>query len=208
MIFISLGCMLNKLVKYLLLLIIFSQSNIFCGEAPASRAVGVFLSLGVGARLPIGEFASSTDLGYGLNVEASYTDSDYLPFFIFARLGYEQFPGSQELYQQTDYSNYSTTIIPASVGIRYYFSPLVENIVLLIPVVEGSLSATYFQVLNEFKVDAGKSNYKDDIWKLGGNVGIGLSMFLLEVMANYTYYDSNQYLSFNLSVRLPIFINL
>lgn len=208
MIFISLVCMLNKLVKYLLLLIIFSQSNIFCGEAPASRAVGVFLSLGVGARLPIGEFASSTDLGYGLNVEASYTDSDYLPFFIFARLGYEQFPGSQELYQQTDYSNYSTTIIPASVGIRYYFSPLVENIVLLIPVVEGSLSATYFQVLNEFKVDAGKSNYKDDIWKLGGNVGIGLSMFLLEVMANYTYYDSNQYLSFNLSVRLPIFINL
>lgn len=208
MIFISLVCMLNKLVKYLLLLIIFSQSNIFCGEAPASRAVGVFLSLGVGARLPIGEFASSTDLGYGLNVEASYTDSDYLPFFIFARLGYEQFPGSQELYQQTDYSNYSTTIIPASVGIRYYFSPLVENIVLLIPVVEGSLSATYFQVLNEFKVDAGRSNYKDDIWKLGGNVGIGLSMFLLEVMANYTYYDSNQYLSFNLSVRLPIFMNL
>lgn len=178
------------------------------GELPSSKAVGVFLSAGVGPRLPIGQFANSTDIGYGLNVETSYTDSDYLPFFIFARLGYEQFPGSQDFYQETDYSNYSTMIVPASIGIRYYFSPLVENIVLFIPVVEGSISYTYFQVLNEFKADAGRSNYKDDFWKVGGTVGVGLSMFILEIMANYTYYDSNQYLSFNLSVRLPLFVNL
>ncbi len=200
--------MIIKLVKCFLLLILILQGNAFAGEPPASKAVGVFLAAGVGARLPIGDFSNSTDLGYGLNVEASYTDSDHLPFFVFARLGYEQFPGSQDFYQGTDYSNYSTTIIPVSLGVRYYFGPLVENVVLLMPIVEGSVSYTYFQVLNEFKADAGRSNFKEDLWKFGGTVGAGLSMFILEIMANYTYYESNQYLSFNLNIRLPIFVNL
>jgi hypothetical protein len=123
-------------------------------------------------------------------------------------LGYEQFPGSQDFYQSSDYSNYSTTIVPASLGIRYYFAPLVENVVLLMPIVEGSLSYTYFQVLNEFKSDAGRSNYREDLWKFGGTVGVGFSMFILEIMANYTYYESNQYLSFNLNVRLPLYVSL
>lgn len=200
--------MIKNLIKYPLVLILIISGNVFCGEIPASKAVGIFISAGVGPRLPIGQFASSTDLGYGFNIETSYTDSDYLPFFIFARLGYEQFPGSQDFYQQTDYSNYSTMIVPASLGVRYYFSPLAENVVLVIPVVEASASFTYFQVLNEFKLNAGRYNFKDEFWKVGGTIGVGLSMFLLEIMANYTYYDSNQYLSFNLSVRLPLFINL
>jgi hypothetical protein len=175
---------------------------------PASKAVGVFLSAGVGPRLPLGQFANSTDLGYGLTVEGSYTDSDHLPFFVFARLGYEQFPGSSDFYQETDYSNYSTTIVPISLGIRYYFSPLSESTILLIPVIEGSVSYTYFMILNEFKADSGRNNFKDNLWKFGGTIGAGLSMFILEIMANYTYYESNQYLSFNVNVRLPLFINL
>ena len=197
-----------KLSKYFFLIILILQGTSFAGEPPASKAVGVFVTAGVGPRLPLGQFSNTTDLGYGLNLEASYTDSDYLPFFVFARLGYEQFPGSQDFYQETDYSNYSTTIIPISLGVRYYFSPLVESVVLLIPVVEGSVSYTYFQVLNEFKADAGRSNFKEDRWKFGGTVGAGFSMFILEIMANYTYYESNQYLSFNLNVRLPLFVSL
>jgi hypothetical protein len=200
--------MMRKFNSCIFLLLIVLQPPAFAGEPPISKAVGIFLSAGVGARLPVGDFSNSTDLGYGLNIEASYTDSDHLPFFIFARLGYEQFPGSQDFYQQTDYSNYSTTMIPASLGIRYYFSPLVESVVLLMPIVEASFSYTYIQVLNEFKIDAGRNNYKEDSWKAGGTIGAGLSMFILEVMANYNYYNSNQYLSFNLNVRLPIFVNL
>ena len=200
--------MIIKLVKYFLFLSIILQGSAFAGDPPASKAVGVFVAAGVGPRLPIGEFSTSTDLGYGLNIEASYTDSDHLPFFVFARLGYEQFPGSQDFYQETDYSNYSTTIIPASLGVRYYFDPLVESVLLLIPVIEGSVSYTFFQVLNEFKADAGRSNYREDLWKFGGTVGAGFSMFILEIMANYTYYESNQYLSFNLNVRLPLYVSL
>lgn len=197
-----------KLAKYILVLLILLHTTMFAEKPPASKAVGVFMAVGVGARLPVSDFANSTDLGYGLNIEASYTDSDYLPFFIFARLGYEQFPGSQDFYQQTDYSNYSTTIVPISLGVRYYFSPMVESIILLMPIVEGSVSYTYFNVLNEFKADAGRTNFRENLWKFGGTIGAGISMFMLEIMANYNYYNSNQYISFNLNVRLPLIVNL
>ena len=200
--------MIKKFSKYHLLLFLFITQIINAGEPPASKAVGVFLATGVGARFPLSEFANSTNLGYGLMLDLEYTDTDYLPFFIFARFGYEQFPGSQDFYQESDYSNYSTTVIPLSLGIRYYFAPLVESAVLLIPVIEGSVSYSYFQVLNQFKIDSGQSSYTDHQWKFGGTVGAGISMFLLEIMAYYTYYESAQYLSFNLNVRLPIFVNM
>ena len=200
--------MIKKLHIYFFLIFLILTNLSFAVELPAGKVVGVFLSASVGPRIPLGQFANSTDLGYGLNIESSYTDSEHLPFFIFARLGYEQFPGSTDFYQESDYSNYSTTIIPISIGIRYYFNPLLESIVLLIPVIEGSASYTYFSVLNEFKSESGRSNFKDKSWKFGGTIGAGVSMFILEIMANYTYYESNQYLSFNLSVRLPLFINL
>jgi hypothetical protein len=200
--------MIQNIRNFIFLFILTFPLICSASDLPASKAVGVFLSTGVGPRLPLGQFANSTDLGYGLNIEGSYTDSDHLPFFVFARIGYEQFPGSSDFYQETDYTNYSTTIVPISLGLRYYFNPLAESTVLLIPVIEGSVSYTYFMVLNEFKADSGRNNFKDNLWKFGGTVGAGLSMFILEIMANYVYYESNQYLSVNLSVRLPLFINL
>ena len=194
--------------RCLLTIFLFANLILHAGEPPASKAVGVFLTVGLSPRLPIGSFAGTTDLGYGVNIDVSYTDSDYLPFFVFARLGFEQYPGSQNYYLTTDYSNFSTMIIPASLGVRYYFSPIIESIVLLIPVVEVSASLTYMQKLHEFKIDSCKNNYKEEVLKLGFSGGIGVSMFLLEVMANYNYFESNQYVSFNLSVRLPLIVNL
>jgi len=200
--------MIWKLSRFIFLLFLLGIQNILAGDPPSSKAVGVFLATGVGARLPVGQFANSTSLGYGLAVDISYTDTDNLPFFLFARIGFEQFPGSQDFYQNSDYSNYSTTVLPLSLGIRYYFAPLVESTILLIPVLEGSASYSYFQVLNEFKSNANKSNHTEDIWKFGGTIGAGLSMFILEIMVNYTYYESNQYFSINLNVRLPLYVNL
>jgi len=179
----------------------------FAEKLPASKAEGVFIAVGVGPRLPVGSFSSSTDLGYGLNLELSYTDSDYLPFFVFGRIGLEQYPGSQEFYQETDYSNLSTRSIPIQLGVRYYLSPLFDDIVPLIPVLELAASYSYIQKLHEFKIGSGRTNFKEEISAFGGSAGIGISMFLLEIMASYNYYKSNQYFAFNLNVRLPLLIN-
>ena len=198
---------ITQLFKYAIIVCVFN-SFLFAEEPPASKAVGIFLTAGVGPRLPIGNFANTTDLGYGISADISYTDSDHLPFFIFARLGFEQYPGSQDFYLSTDYSNFSTMIVPASLGIRYYFSPLVESIVLLIPVVEVSASFTYMQKLHEFKMGTGRNNFREEVLKVGASAGVGISMFILEILANYNYFESNQYFSFNLNVRLPLFVNL
>lgn len=180
----------------------------FAQRGPVDKARGVFIAFDVGPRLPLGYFENSTDLGYGFDVEIAYTDNEYLPFFIFGKIGFEQFPGSQQYYEITDYSNYSTNMLPVNLGLRYYFKPLVENVVLFMPIVEVSANYAYFQKLHQFKIASGKSNYLEDISKFGFSAGAGLSMFMMEIVASYNYYQSNQYLSVDLKVRLPLYINL
>jgi len=194
--------------KSILIFLLILPSFLIAEKLPASKAEGVFIAVGVGPRLPVGSFSSSTDLGYGLNLELSYTDSDYLPFFAFGRIGLEQYPGSQEFYQGTDYSNLSTRSIPIQLGVRFYLSPLFDDIVPLIPVLELAASYSYIQKLHEFKIGSGRTNFKEDISAFGGSAGFGISMFLLEIMASYNYYKSNQYFAFNLNVRLPLLINI
>ncbi len=194
--------------KILFILILFSfVSTSFADNPPAEKARGVFISFGVGPRLPINYFANSSDLGYGFNVEFSYTDNEYLPFFLFAKVGYEQFPGSQDFYKITDYTNFSTTAIPINLGIRYYFAPLLEKVVLFMPVVELSGSYVYLEKLNEFKPTANKANYTETTSKIGISGGVGISMFMMEIMATYNFFQTNQFIGLDLKIRLPLFIS-
>jgi len=195
--------------KYFLILLFFLLiPTLSWTQTPQEdKAERVFLAIGVGPRLPVGSFANSSDLGYGFNFELSYTNTDYIPLFIFAKAGFETYPGSQSFYQQTEYSNFSTNTLPVNVGLRYYFKPLLENIVLIIPIVEVSADYTYYQILNQFKPSSLKSNYKNNFSKLGLTIGGGFSMFMMEILAAYNYNTSNQYIALDLKVRLPLYIN-
>jgi opacity protein-like surface antigen len=173
---------------------------------PAEKARGFFLAFGVGPRIPISYFSNFSDLGYGLDVDVSYTDNEYLPFFVFARIGFDQFPGSQSLYETSDYTNYSVTSIPIKFGLRYYFPPFINELPLILPVVEASVSYGFFQKLHQFKSSSLKSNYTEDISKFGFSLSAGVSMFLLEIIGTYNYYQTNQSLGVDLKVRLPLFI--
>lgn len=192
--------------KEIFVILVLCSSFLYSYEPPADRASGLFMSFGVGPRMPIGYFSNSTEVGYGLNVELSYTDNEFLPIFLFARAGFEQFPGSQDFYQASDYSNFSTKSIPVQAGVRYYFAPLVENVVLFMPMVEASFNFNYYEKLHQFRETAQRSNFLEENSKLGVSAGVGFSMFLLEILASYNYYENNEYLNLDIKVRLPLYI--
>jgi len=194
--------------KIIILLTLLNFSTVFPQGIFTNHAQGVFIAFAVGPRLPVSYFANSSDLGYGFNIEVSYTNDAYLPVFVYGKIGFNQFPGSQQFYEVSDYSNYSTNALPVSLGLRYYFPPLVENVVLFMPVVEASFDYTYFQKLHQFKPASGKSNYLEDVSKLGFTAGAGLSMFMLEIVASYHYVKTNQFISVDLRVRLPLYMSL
>lgn len=194
-------------MKKTLFISLLLMCSAFAGGFPAERARGIFLAFGVGPRMPVGYFSESTDLGYGLNIELDYTDNEYLPIFLFARIGFEQYPGSQNFYESTQYSNYSTTSIPVNAGARYYFAPMLENVVLFIPFVEASAAFNYYSKLHQFKTGSGKSNYNEEISKIGASAGAGISMFLMEIVVSYNYFPTNQFVSADLKVRLPLYIS-
>ena len=198
--------MINS-IKYLLILFLSYQLNAFAENPPANRATGFFIAFGVGPRMPIGEFSKTTDIGYGLNIEFSYTDNEFIPVFLYANVGYEQYPGSQNFFQESDYSNYHTNALPVNIGARYYFSPLLENIVLLMPIVQVSASYTYYQRLLEFDQNSGRNNFLEDESKFGFTAGAGVSMFMMELIAAYNYMPTNQFISVDLKVRIPLYIN-
>ncbi len=176
-------------------------------ELPAEKARGFFVSIGVGPRLPIGSFSNQSDLGYGVNLEFSYTDNEYLPIFIYAKAGYEQYPGSAEFYQTSEYNNLSTTSFPVVLGLRYYFSPLTENVVLFMPMVEVSAVYNFFSRVHQFKPGSGRNNFTEEVSKFGFNAGVGISMFLVEIILNYNYFQSLQFVGVDLRVRLPLYIS-
>ena len=194
--------------RFFTLFLIVLPSFLFAQKGPVDKARGIFIAFGVGPRLPLNYFANSTDLGYGFNIEISYTDNEYLPVFLFGKIGFDQYPGSQSFYETSDYSNYSTNALPLAVGARYYFPPLIKSIVLLMPVVEASADYTYYQKLHQFKLATGKSNYLENTSKFGFSTGVGVSMFMLEILASYNYFQTNQFISIDLRVRLPLYINL
>lgn len=193
--------------KILLIFLAFLiTGNSFSQTKSSDKAQGFFLAFGVGPRVPIADFSDKSLLGYGFNIEFSYADTDVLPIFFFGTVGFEQYPGSQDLYKQSDYSNFHTNSLPITIGGRYYFSPIVENIVLLMPIVQASANFNFYEKLHQFKLDSGRNNFLENEVKFGFSAGAGVSMFMMELLASYNYYELNQFISFDLKVRIPLFI--
>ncbi len=194
-------------MKKIILTIFILNSILFADQPPAEKARGFFFSIGVGPRLPVSSFASQSDLGYGFHLEFSYTDNEYLPIFIFAKAGFEQYPGSSEFYQTSAYNNLSTTSFPVTMGARYYFSPITENVVLFMPIVEVAAVYNFVSRNHQFKPSTTRTNFTEEVSKFGVSAGVGISMFLVEIIMNYNYFSSFQSVGVDLKVRLPLFIS-
>ncbi|MEW6701623.1 MAG: hypothetical protein AB1298_02790, partial [Bacteroidota bacterium] len=150
----------------------------------------------------------SHNIGIGVDVTFSYTDNRMIPIFLYTTIGYQNYPGKQSLYKSSDYSSISSNVIIVASGVRYYFKPILENIVLLMPIVDVGAEYGYFENLHQFKIESGKQNYLEIASKFGFHVGAGFSMFILDAITYYNYLQNNQYLSFNLRANIPIFVKM
>ncbi|MGK9476545.1 hypothetical protein [Melioribacter sp. OK-6-Me] len=191
----------------LLMLLFFSVTN---NAQPTSfgDAKGLFMSLGVGPKFPVGNFSDKNNIGVGAETSLLYTDNLLVPFFFYSTLGYQHYPGKQTLYKKTDYASYSSNMIFLAAGIRYYFPPLVENVALLMPLVDAGIQYSYFENSHIFKEDKNRQNFTEGKSKFGFQIGGGFSMFILDVMTYYNYLPDNQYLSFVFKATIPIFVKI
>ncbi len=173
-----------------------------------SNARGLFMAVGLGPRIPVAEFSENRTMGMGLDVELSYTDISFLPVFLFAKAGYQHFPGKQSFYKISDLSSISTNLYSLSPGVRLYLEPISDKMVLLLPVLEMGITANYLQTFNYYKSGVNKSSFTERKLNFGFHAGIGFSMFMLDVMARYNHVPAAQYVSFDLSLRIPIFATI
>ena len=169
---------------------------------------GVFLTLGVGPRFPIGDLGSQHTIGAGFDVQISYTDNKLAPLFFYLDLGYQNHPGDYDYYKISDHSSITSNIVSFHLGSRYFLEPLLEDIILLMPIIEGGITYSYVEKYHEYKIDTGKPSNLVGISNLGFHVGGGISFFLMDLIASYNYLQNNQYISFNLRLTIPLAITL
>ncbi|MCF8242516.1 MAG: hypothetical protein K9J16_14155 [Melioribacteraceae bacterium] len=197
-----------KFIKKILLILILVNPILFAQLINFGEARGLFMGVGVGPRIPVGDFSENQNIGIGTDITFSYTDNKLLPVFFYSKIEYQHYPGRQILYKNSDYASLSSNVIGIHAGVRYFFKPFLENIVLLMPVLEGGLSFTFWEKSHLFKSASGRKNYVEDVLKSGFHIGAGFSMFLLDAIAYYNYFPANQFISLTLRVRIPIFVTI
>lgn len=186
---------------------------LLCGIAKAQilepgQAKGLFMDVGVGPRVPIGKFADVQNLGIGFDFSFSYTDNKILPVFLYSSLGFEHYPGRQDFYKVSDYSSFSSNVLTIKLGARYYLPPIFDEVVLLMPVIEAGPSFALFEKFHQFKTGSGRNNFLEDNFKSGFHVGAGVSMFIMDAIFYYNYFQDSQQISFDLKIRIPIFATI
>ena len=197
-----------KIIKILILVLLFI-GNYSYGQLNSSNDVeGLFLSVGVGPRFPIGDLNTQQTIGAGFDVVVSFTHTSLYPLFYYAKIGYQNHPGDYDFYKTSDHSSISTNIISFHGGGRYYFSPMIEDEILLMPFLEGGVSYAYIDKYHQYKIDSSRKDNLENLSKLGFHIGGGLSFFLMDIMGSYNHFSGNQYFSFDLRLTIPLAVTI
>ena len=191
-----------KKIIFLAFLLMLTSLN---ADPPESRARGVFFGVGVGPRLPVFDFSDRSYFGYGIDIEISFTDFEWLPFFLYAETGFEHYSGSQDYFQSTNLTHYSLNVLPINLGARWYGAPMTDNF-FIIPFVQGAAEFAYEQELYQYKAGSGRNDELKDNFDAGASVGVGASMFVMEVLLSYHHLSNRQFIAFDMKARIPLFV--
>jgi hypothetical protein len=194
---------MKKIFVFILLLGCVTSAQLRFGEAK-----GLFMGISVGPRFPIFQMSDDHNIGIGAELSLSYTDNEFIPVFFYTAIGYQHYPGKQSFYKKTNYSSFSSNVFIIKPGIRYYFKPIFEQVILLMPIVDIGAEYALFEKWHQFKLDSGRDDFVQDLSRFGFHVGAGFSMFLLDFITTYNYLPDHQFISVDIQINLPIFIKI
>ncbi len=195
-------------MKRIALFILLFNSLLFSQGFELGEARGLFVSVGIGPKIPIGNFSATNDLGIGFDLTASYTDNQFLPLFFNLKLGYQTFPGATKMYKTTDYASFTTNRFIMMPSIKFYFPPVISDEILIMPIAEVGPSLGLIFNTHVFKSTSSRNNFDETVTKFGFHLGAGLSMFFLEGILSYHFFPDNQVITFDLRVQIPVFAKI
>ena len=85
-------------MKKIFLVLMLISSLSFSQDFEFGEARGLFFSVGVGPKAPIGDFSATNDIGIGFDFTASYADNQIVPVFFYTKIGYQTYESTGDLY--------------------------------------------------------------------------------------------------------------
>ncbi len=181
--------------------------SLFAQAPDFSKMQGWFWSIGVSPRFPVGDFSDYHNPGAGFDCEISYSDTEIQPVFVYLKGSYTHFPGRQSGYKGSQFASVSSNLLSANIGLKYFFPPIAEVFVLLMPHIEVEYSAGFFNTQYVYK-SISSSPSEEAVFYNGGAAAFGISAFIADVSARYNYYYGRSFISGEIKLRLPIYISL
>jgi len=195
-------------MKKIILVILLLNGIVIAQGFQLGEARGLFISVGVGPKIPIGDFSSTNNLGVGFDFTFSYTDDKYSPLFFDLKLGYQNFPGATKMYKTTDYASFTTSGFLVMPAIKIYFPPFITDEILIMPVAHVGPSMGVIFNTHVFKTTSDQTNFDETLTKFGFHIGGGISMFFLEGVLSYHFLPDYQVISLDLRVQIPVFVKI
>ncbi len=190
-----------------IIFIFFFTSTLFAQITNTQGAKGLFMSISVGPKFPIGVMSEKFNAAPSFDFSISYTNTEFTPLFFYFTFGYQSHSGNFNFYKTTKHSSVTSNIFSLNLGGKYFFEPILDEGIIIMPVVELGATYGFIKEYYQYKIYLNLNDKLQNLSKFGGHIGVGISFFLLELMGTYCYLPQNQFFGINLKLTMPLTVS-
>ncbi|MGH2574198.1 MAG: hypothetical protein ACRDFC_00705 [Ignavibacteria bacterium] len=166
--------------------VLFSQDDTVKGS-PKFRKVsigGIFISVGTGLNIPLGEFNNNSNPVFGLLGRIEYSSTSIFPLVIGGEVTYFGYNGEDEFKALNLLSGFSTRIISYGLTADFSLSNYLGS-TYTIPFITADIK--YNSIKREISPAARLQNLPESESKFSGGLGLGFTLFIFDFYVKYTY---------------------
>jgi hypothetical protein len=164
---------------------------------------GIFLSIGGGLHVPLGDFYQNSSPAFGFSGRLEYSSTKIFPIIVGGEINYFVFNGKDEYMNTNQLTTFKTKYLSLALNVDYSLSSIFKS-TYTIPFLTADVKyviinrevSPYTAVLDNMPL---KQN------GLGIGIGAGITLFIFDFYVKYNYTKSLSTLGAYAKVKFPIF---
>lgn len=171
-------------------------------ETKISSLGGIFLSVGGGLSVPLGEFNNNSDVSFGALARIEVSTFSIFPLVLGGEVSYFGYSGNDEFKTLNLLTTLTTKIISFGLTAEYALPGLFKT-TYLIPFVAADVK--YSMVRREVAPTSNQPpNLPTEDNKISGGIGAGFTLFIFDFYGKYIYSKNSTNFTVFTKVKFPV----